>query len=917
MEVLLVGIIYTALYYVITLNTFFDGVDVETLKKNTFIKQEIFILVILATVFCAYIFISSQDILTGNMLTIGDENATEIIGAGKADVTIKLWGYRILTFVVAIAIVRLLKYIKKQSFKQSVISVLIVPVYMLGMFAVMVYFQTIYVGNNELDNEKEYIGYNIRNTKTAYGIDIDQQNIDSYSAITSEQAEEKSNVINNMPLISEDITLKAVAEHQENSVYYNYKNAFLANYKVDGKDKLMYITPREILNDSTISYNNRTLKYTHGYSVVASSTTDGDADGFAEYIVSDFTSEEKLKIKEPRIYFGLQTNSTIMVNTEFGKEYDYPITASKNEENIYEGKAGLNLGFLDRLVLAIDERNYKLVFSSNLKEETKLINNRNIIERAKKILPEILYDEDPYLVITDEGKLVWVIDGYTRSNAYPYSQISTINIKGYKEKINYIRNSVKVLVDAYDGTTKFYITDNTDPIIMTYRNAYPDLFVEEELPESIKQHLIYPKFLYDIQADMINKYHDISEDTLYRADDIWQITPKSVSSKTSSEKMQSYYTMLNTIDSKNDELGLFVTYNKYGKQNITSYLVGTVRNGKLNLGLYKFNSESNVVGMMQLNNQIEQDATITKQLEEINTSGTKLIKDMKIIPIDNTLLYVQPIYQVMLNEDSEIPVLKKVIVGSGNIAWVATAITSGGPGALFWMWVAAFLGMATKFAEITLGVHYRKFKKNKTGEDVVKGGPMYYLKDGLHSKFLAGFYALMAIFSYIIIAAVVDTNNIVNTINAKFNIPEIAIAIALVVIVGIVIFGGIKRLGKFSNYVVPIMGILYVVCGLVIIVTNYNLVADAFILVFKSAFKPMAAAGGFLGATVTQVIRYGLARGMYSNEAGLGTAAITQNATTVNNPVEQSIWGVTEVFLDTIIICLSIFFRISNNSLPA
>ena len=674
MEVLLVGIVYTGIYYVITLNTFFDGVDVEILKKNTFIKQEIFILVILAFVFCTYIFISSQDILTGNMLTIGDENATEIIGAGKADVTIKLWGYRVLTFVVAIAIARLLKYIKKQNFKQSVISVLIVPVYMIGMFAVMVYFQTIYVGNNELDNEKEYIGYNIKNTKIAYGIDIDQQNIDSYSAITSEQAEKNLNIINNMPLISKDITLKAVAEHQENSVYYNYKNAFLANYKVDGKDKLMYITPREILNDSTISYNNRTLKYTHGYSLVASSTTDGDADGFAEYILSDFTSEEKLKIKEPRIYFGLQTNSTIMVDTEFGKEYDYPITASKNEENIYDGKAGLKLGFLDRLVLAISERNYKLVFSSNLKDETKLINNRNIIERAKKILPDILYDEEPYLIITDEGKLVWVIDGYTRSNAYPYSQISTINIKGYKEKINYIRNSVKVLVDAYDGTTKFYITDNTDPIIMTYRNAYEDLFVEEELPESIKQHLIYPKFLYDIQADMINKYHDISEDTLYRADDIWQITPKSVSSKTSSEKMQSYYTMLNTIDSKNDELGLFVTYNKYGKQNVTSYLVGTVRNGKLNLGLYKFNSESNVVGMMQLNNQIEQDATITKQLEEINTSGTKLIKDMKIIPIDNTLLYVQPIYQVMLNEDSEIPVLKKVIVGSGNIVAIGDTL---------------------------------------------------------------------------------------------------------------------------------------------------------------------------------------------------------------------------------------------------
>ena len=676
MEVFLVAIIYTGLYYVITLNTFFDGVDVETLKKNTFVKQEIFIFVLLAIVFCVYVFISAQNILTGNMLTIADEAETMLIGAGKADVTIKLWGYRILTFVVAAALIRLLIYIKKQNFKQSVISVMIVPAYLFCMFLVMIYFQAIHIGNNELDNEKEFIGYNIRNTKAAYGIEIDQQNINSYSAITSEQASKYDDVIDNIPLITEEVTLNAVKEHQENSVYYNYENTFLATYKVDGKDKLMYITPREILNDSTISYNNRTLKYTHGYSVVATSAVDGDSDGYAEYILSDFTNHEKLNIKEPRIYFGLETNSTIMTNTKFGKEYDYPITASKNEENIYAGKAGLKLGFLDRLVLAIAERNFKLVFSSDITENTKLINNRNIIERAKKLLPDVLYDENPYLVINGEGRLVWVLDGYTRSNSYPYSQTTTINIKGYKEKLNYIRNSVKVLIDAYDGTTKFYITDNTDPVIMTYRNIYPDLFIEEGIPEDVKEHLVYPKFLYEIQADMINTYHDISEDTLYRADDIWQITPKASQTKSTvvGVEMEPYYTMVKTIDTNGSKLGLFLTYNKYGKQNITSYLVGTVKNGKSNLSLYKFNLESNVAGIMQLNNQIEQDAAITKQLEDINTSGTRLIKDMIIVPIDNTLLYVEPIYQVMLNDDSQIPILKKVIVASGNIVAIGDSL---------------------------------------------------------------------------------------------------------------------------------------------------------------------------------------------------------------------------------------------------
>jgi hypothetical protein len=668
-EIFVIAIVYVALYYVITLNVYFDGIDGETLKKNTFIKQEIFLVCLIAIVFCAYIFIGAQNILTGNMITIGDENETVLVGAGKTDVTIKLWGYRILSFVILVAVFRLILCIRKQNFKKGMISILLVPAYLLCLFIVLTYFQIFHVGNNELDNEKKYIGYNIKYTKSAYGIDIDQQNIDNYSAITSSQVDSNEDVINNIPTITKSVISSTIAEHQEIGTYYNYENTFLAVYRVNNKNKLVYVTPREISNEAiSKSYNNKTLQYTHGYSAVVSSATDSDNDGYAEYVLSDFTSQNTFNIEKPRIYFGLETNSTIMVNTDFGKEYDYPITASTYEENVYDGEAGLNLGFWDRLVLAISQKNLRLAISSDINENTKIISDRNIIERAKKVLPDILYDENPYLVVTDEGKLVWVLDGYTRSNAYPYAQSTTINIKGYKEKINYIRNSVKVLIDAYDGTTTFYITDTSDPIIMTYRNMYPDLFTEEELPQDIQNHLVYPEFLYEIQADMINIYHDISEDTLYRADDIWQITTKSSSTNSSiaGVEMEPYYTILKTVDKKSSELGLVLTYNKYGKQYISSYLVGTVNNGKSELSLYKFSSESNVIGIMQLNNQIEQDATISKELEKLNTTGTKLIKEMIIVPIENSLLYVEPVYQVMLNEDSEIPVLKKVIVASGN-----------------------------------------------------------------------------------------------------------------------------------------------------------------------------------------------------------------------------------------------------------
>ena len=212
---------------------------------------------------------------------------------------------------------------------------------------------------------------------------------------------------------------------------------------------------------------------------------------------------------------------------------------------------------------------------------------------------------------------------------------------------------------------------------MTYRNIYPDLFIEDGLPADIQKHLLYPKFLYNIQADIINQYHDISEDTLYRADDIWQITQKASTTKSTvvGVEMEPYYTMLKTKDSNTADLGLFLSFNKYGKQNITSYLVGKVKDGKSRLSLYKINSESNVAGIMQLNNQIEQDTTITKELEDLNTSGTRLIKDMVIVPIDNTILYVEPIYQVMLNADSQIPILKKVIVASGNSVAIGDTLT--------------------------------------------------------------------------------------------------------------------------------------------------------------------------------------------------------------------------------------------------
>lgn len=653
--IMILNLVYVALYNVIAFNVYLNGVDRELLRKSIFIKQIIFDALIIALLFAGCIWIDSQNILTEEFMTIENTEKTELIGAGATDITVKFVGYRIFSFVIIIVALIMIKCIRDKNFKQGAITVSIIPIYLIGLFFVMIYTDYIYMGSNELDKQKDYIGYNIDFTQKAYGIDINQIDLKNYDTITHEQVEQNQDFIANIPLLTKDVVEQSLKQKQEDSMYYSYKNSRLAYYDLNGKNQLVYMTPREVITQNR-TYNNLTYEYTHGYSVVLSSVSETDKTGYSEVI-----PVSKQFIKEPRIYFGLENNSDIIVNSNYGKEYDYLISANQKEENTYDGEAGLNLGFFDRLVLGIKNGNLKLAFSKYITDDSKIISERNILDRVNTLLPNIIYDNEPYLVVSDSGNLVWVIDGYTVSKEYPYSQLTNCR---NGEKINYIRNSVKVLVDAYNGTTKYYITDKTDPIIKVYKYLYPSLFSEEEIPSDISAKFTYPKLLYEVQAEMINLYHGISEDVLYRGDNIWQITTET---NNKNSKISPYYTIVKKVDSKEPELGLMITYNKYGKQSMTAYLVGTCKNGENNLTLYKFDSNNNVAGISQVNNQIDQDETISKELEILNTTGTKLLREMEIIPFENTLLYVEKVYQVMLNEPDGIPSLKKIIVASGNV----------------------------------------------------------------------------------------------------------------------------------------------------------------------------------------------------------------------------------------------------------
>ena len=673
--ILFVGLsIYIALYYVIAFNRYFDGVDGKMLKESLFMKKLTRNALLIIIGIAILTVINTQNTMFGKILTV--KNDLEIVGAGMTETTIKLWGYVIFAFVIIIFAYRALKYFKKGNTGKVLKNLAVIPGYLVVLFIVMVVFDLAFVSTNELDKEKEYIAENIKNTKNAYNINIEEKNIENSGTITSEEVEENANVINNIPVISKDAVSKTLENSQTVTGHYVYPNISIAKYNINGKNQLVYVAPREITNSGR-TYNNKTYEYTHGIGEIFTSATESSQNGNIQYIQKDIVGkDEKINISEPRIYFGLETKETIATNTKNKNEYDYTDENGTNQVYSYNGQAGLQLGFLDRLILGIKKGDINLAFSGEITNESKILINRDVITRAKKALPYLIYDEEPYTAVTDEGKIVWVLDAYTVSSSYPYSQYTSIEHDGTKEKINYIRNSVKVIIDSYDGTMSYYITDRNDPIAMAYRNIYPSLFKEldEKIPEDISSHFVYPEFLYNVQAKILKVYHNVKPDVLYRADDVWDIAKfnSTKSTKSTGTYMEPYYTMVKTSDG--EQLGLVQIYTPDEKQNIISYLVGNNSNGNNELKLYKFSADSNIVGPMQLDKQLEEDEAISSELKSLNVTGTKLTKQMIAVPINNTILYVEPIYQTMLNE-SEVPVLKKVVVASGNKVAIGDNLT--------------------------------------------------------------------------------------------------------------------------------------------------------------------------------------------------------------------------------------------------
>ena len=664
--------LYAAVYYIVSLNTqFVNGVTTESLKNSIIKKQLLNNAKILVIIIAVLTFINAEDLSSRPFLTVGEnEYSYAISGAGTSDVSIKVWGYRALSIIMIIAIfVGISAYNKKKN-RRLIMSVFSVPIYLVGLILVLIGYNKIFVDSNEYEKEKQYISYNIENTRDAYGINIEEVNLDDTDAINSDEVTKYSEVANNISTTNKDLILKSLNGTLTNKGYYKYTSTKPCEYTINNKKTLVYVTPREVVSNEN-SYTNATYEYTHGYGVVVTSASDTNSTGDLVNLQKGFSNDGNvINIKNPRIYFGLETNKTIVTNSKNKNEFDYPKNENSdldNATNSYDGEAGLKLNTLDRMILAFSNGDINLAFSNNINENSKILTNRNVIERAKKIMPYLTYDNSPYLVITNEGNLVWVIDAYTTSKYYPYSQKSNIN----GQEINYIKNSLKVLVDAYNGKVEFYITDRTDPIAMAYNKAFPDVFmdIDKEIPSEISEHFTYSEFLYNIQAEILKRYHNTEPDVLYRANDVWDIAKYGAGTNSSTQQttqMIPYYAIVKTTDSEQTKLGLVLPYTIQGKQSIAGYTVGTYENGKMVMKLYRYSSDNTVLGPMQLDTQISQNESISKEIESLNVSGTKLTKNIVVVPINNKLIYVESIYQEYINESDSLPKLRKVVIASGN-----------------------------------------------------------------------------------------------------------------------------------------------------------------------------------------------------------------------------------------------------------
>ncbi len=602
-----------------------------------------------------------------------------VFGASYSDIYANLPALRILALLALVAAALSLFQIYRPGFRYLFTGLgALLAVHIMGIYVYPSLLQYFRVTPNELVVETPYISRNIHFTRQGYGIDkVEEKEFHAEERLTAEDLRRNDTTVKNIRVWDHRPLLLTYAQLQQLRTYYEFVNVDNDRYLIDGIYRQVMLSARELSHEQLPSriWINEHLIYTHGYGLVFGPVNQVTPEGLPEFFIKDIPPvfDGSIRVSRPEIYYGELANDYVFVKTE-AKELDYP-AGDQNIYTTYTGKGGVPLvSFWRKLLFSARFATLKISLSNDITPESRILFHRRIQERVKKIAPFLNFDRDPYMVIDRQGRLFWIIDAYTSSNRYPYSE----PLPGVG---NYIRNSVKTIVDAYNGTVSFFISDPKDPVIQAYAKIFPGIFKPlEKMPDDLRLHIRYPQDLFSIQARIYATYHMQDPQVFYNKEDLLSIPRKTV--KTDAQdlgpgpgplrrreverEIDPYYIIMRLPDEEKEEFILLLPFTPNKRDNMRSWLAA--RSDGANYGkliALNFPKARLVYGPKQIDARIDQDANISQLLTLWGQGGSEVIRgDLLAIPIENSLLYVQPLY--LAAEKGSMPELKRVITAFGN-----------------------------------------------------------------------------------------------------------------------------------------------------------------------------------------------------------------------------------------------------------
>ncbi|MDA8227160.1 MAG: UPF0182 family protein [Desulfitobacterium hafniense] len=591
----------------------------------------------------------------------------QVIGPGYTDLYATLPALKIL---IVLSIIGLFAAVLGIIFRDSrLLTLPVTTVFIMGTVLYVLFpslIQSFIVTPNELAKEAPYIANEIAMTRYAYGLDkIQEQDYPGNKIITAEILKAEQATLNNIRLNDTRPMLQTYTQKQGIRLYYKFNDIDVDRYTVNGEYRQVMLAARELstpdLDANAKTFINLRFKYTHGFGVSASFANAVTPEGLPAFAVKDVppvTDYPEFKLTEPRIYYGELTNDWVVVNTT-NKEFDYP-QGNVNAENNYQGKTGIFMSPLNKFMLSLKHGTLRFYLSGEVNSQSKILLHRNIKERVQKLVPFLKFDSDPYMVI-DNDRVKWIMDAYTTSNTMPYSR------EYGEQNFNYIRNSVKIIIDGYDGTVDFYTSDKTDPIIKTYQSIFPGVFKEvAEMPSSLKSHLRYPETMFTIQSNMLKIFHMTNPTVFYNKEDAWDIAKELFGAKP--QNVDPYYTVMKIPGEANPEFVLMLPFTPASsatntRNNMIAWMAARMDGDNYGqLLLYKLPKNIEIDGPLQIESRIDQDPEISRQLTLWDQKGSSVIRgNLLAMPIGGNFLFVEPIY-LQSDKGGSIPEMKRVIV---------------------------------------------------------------------------------------------------------------------------------------------------------------------------------------------------------------------------------------------------------------